>query len=162
MWMNVSGDQVETEEEAERQNMTHVVKHPQCMIFVDKVRNNTNMKDYGNIGGEKLFKGKGNKARILAETADQHFTVLGFTSGTGEAVMCCIMFSGNELSADQELGVNIQADLVPGEFSMCRNHGPRKRYPGGTTCIFRGKEVPEFVCCSPKGGISLDLLMQML
>ena len=44
----------------------------------------------------------------------------------------------------------------------CRNHGPGKRYPGGPTCIFRGKEVPAFVCCFPKGGISSDLLMQML
>ena len=45
---------------------------------------------------------------------------------------------------------------------MRRNHGPGKRYTGGPTCIFRGKEVPAFVCCSPKGGISSDLLMQML
>ena len=45
---------------------------------------------------------------------------------------------------------------------MRRNHGPGKRYPGKPTCIFRGKEVPAFVCCSPKGGILSDLLMQML
>ena len=45
---------------------------------------------------------------------------------------------------------------------MRRNHGPGKRYPGRLTCILRVKEVPAFVCCSPKGGISSDLLMQML
>ena len=45
---------------------------------------------------------------------------------------------------------------------MRLNHGPGKRYPGGPTCISRGKEVPAFVCCLPKGGISSDLLMQML
>ena len=119
--------------------MTHVVKHPQYMIFVDEVGNNTNMKDDGKIGGEKLLKGKGKKARILASTADQHFTVLGFTAGTGKSVMCCIIFSENELSAEQQLGVDIQADLVTGEFSMRLNHGPGKRYPGGPTCIFCGK-----------------------
>ena len=160
--MNVAGNQVETEEEAVGQKVTHVVKHPQYMMFIDKVLNNTNMKDDGNIGGEKLLKSKGNKARILASTADQHFTVLGFTAGTGKSVMCCIIFSGNKLIAKKHLGVDIQADLVPGEFFMRRNHGPGKRYPGGPTCIFRGKEVPAFVCCFPKGDISSDLLMQML
>ena len=72
------------------------------------------------------------------------------------------MFFGNELSAEQQLGVDIQADLVPGEFPMRRNHGPGKQYLGGLTCIFRGKEVPLFLCCLPKGFILSDLLMQVL
>ena len=80
VWMNVAGYQVETEEEAVGQKVTHVVKHPQYMMFVDKVGNNKNMKDDGKVGGEKLLKGKGNKARILEATADQNFTVLGFTA----------------------------------------------------------------------------------
>ena len=75
VWMNVAGDQVETEEEAVGQKLTHVVKYPQYMMFVDEVGNNTNKKDDGKIGGEKLLKVKGNKVIIMAATADQHFTV---------------------------------------------------------------------------------------
>ena len=59
--MNVSGDQVETEEEVVGQKVTHVVKHPQYMMFVDEMVNNTNMKDDGNIGGEKLLKVRGTR-----------------------------------------------------------------------------------------------------
>ena len=61
VWMNVAGDQVETEEEAVGQKLTHVVKHPQYMMFIDEVGNNTNMKYDGNIGGGELLKGKVNK-----------------------------------------------------------------------------------------------------
>ena len=49
VWMNVAGNQVETEEEAVGQKVTHVVKHSQYMMFVDEVGNNTNMKDDGEI-----------------------------------------------------------------------------------------------------------------
>ena len=107
VWMNVANDQVEMEEEVVGQKVTHIVKHPQYMMFVDEVGNNTNMKYDGNIGGDKLLKGKGNKARILTATYDQNFTVLEFTAGTCEAFLCCIIFSRNELSYEQRLGVYI-------------------------------------------------------
>ena len=51
VWMNVAGYQVETEEEAVGKKVTHFLKHPQYMMFVDEVGNNTNTKDDGNIGG---------------------------------------------------------------------------------------------------------------
>ena len=59
VWMNVANDQVEMEEEVVGQKVTHIVKHPQYMMFVDKVGNNKNMKDDGKVGGEKLLKGNG-------------------------------------------------------------------------------------------------------
>jgi hypothetical protein len=37
-----------------------------------------------------------------------------------------------------------------------------KRYPGAPTCNFRDTIVPPFVCCSPKGGITSELLKSML
>mmetsp|Transcript_25354 Transcript_25354/g.42135 ORF Transcript_25354/g.42135 Transcript_25354/m.42135 type:complete len:173 (+) Transcript_25354:316-834(+) len=86
-----------------------------------------------------------------------------FTAGTGECVMVSIIFAGQELTAEQQLGIDIQCTTKAGDnFSMRSNHGPGKRHPGGPTCIFRGKEVPAFVCCTTKGGISSELLMQML
>ena len=48
------------------------------------------MKDDGNIGSERLLKPKGSRARVLAAITDVHFTVLGFTAGNREPVMCAI------------------------------------------------------------------------
>ncbi len=52
--------------------------------------------------------------------------------------------------------------MVEGDDSIRGNYGPGKRYPGAPTCQFRGKTVPPFVCCSPKGGITSKLLKAML
>ena len=87
VWMNHEGDIVLSTEEALGVKATHRVKHPDCMLFVDEVGNNANMKDYGKVWGERLLKEKGQKAKITAATSDAHFTVLGFTAATGEPVM---------------------------------------------------------------------------
>ena len=52
--------------------------------------------------------------------------------------------------------------MVDGDFSMRANSGSRKQFPGGPKCYFQGKEVPAFICCSPKGGITSELLKEML
>ena len=161
VWMNLAGDVVD-KAAAVGEKVTHHVKYPEYQVFVDEVGNNTNMKDDGNIGGEKLLKEKGNKARITAATTDQHFSVLCFTAGTGEPIMLCIIFNGHELTAEQQLGIDIQCELDPSDFTLRNNHGAGKRHPGGPKYMFRSKEVPAFICCSPKGGITSTLLMKML
>ena len=45
---------------------------------------------------------------------------------------------------------------------MRANSGSGKRFPGGPKCYFQGKEVPAFICCSPKGGITSELLKEIL
>ena len=78
-WMNMDGNVVETKEEAFGERVTHIMKHPKYQIFVDKVGNNTNMKDDDNVGGKKLLKINIGRAKITAATNDSHFNVLGFT-----------------------------------------------------------------------------------
>ena len=131
-------------------------------MFVDEVGNITNMKDDRNVCGEKLMKKKGYKVRLTAATNDTHFTVLGFTSGTGAPVMFEIIFATHELTPEQQLGYVIQADMVENDFSMRADNRPGKQYPGGPICRFNGVDVPEFICCSPKAGITSELLAQML
>ena len=75
VWMNSEGDIVISVEEAHGMKVTHRVKHPEYMIFVDEVGNNTNMKDDGKVGGEQLLKEKGQRAKITAATSDANFTV---------------------------------------------------------------------------------------
>ena len=138
------------------------MNHPEYMIFVDEVGNNTNIKYDGKVGGELLLKEKGQKAKITAATSYAHFTVLGFTDTTGEPVMCSIIFPGNELTSEKHLGADIQFPMAYGDFLMHANSGSGKRFQGGPKCSFQGKEVLAFICCPPKGGITSDLLKQML
>ena len=83
------------------------MKHPEYMLFVDEVGNNTNMKDDGNVGGELLLKDKHQKVKITAATSDAHFNIFGFTAATGEPVVCAIIFPVHELTSEQHLGVDI-------------------------------------------------------
>ena len=138
------------------------MKHPEYQVFVEKVGNNINMKDYGNFGEDKRLKRNIGKANITAATKDSHFTVLGFTSGTGAPIMCAIKFAANDLTPEQQLSVDIRSDMVADDFSLHGNHGKGKNYPGGPIYSFRSKEVTAFICCSPKGGITSMLLSMML
>jgi hypothetical protein len=65
-------------------------------------------------------------AEVTAATSDIHFTVLGFTAGTGEPVMCAIIFAAGEIKQELQLGVTIWAPLVEGDNSLCGNYGPGK------------------------------------
>jgi hypothetical protein len=115
------------------------------------------MKQDGRIGGEPLLKARGQTAEVTAATSNAHFTV-----STGEPVMCAIIFAAGKMTQELQLGVNIQVPLVEGDDSLRGNYGPGKQYPGAPTCKFRGKVVPPFICCSPKGGIISELLRAML
>ena len=59
VWMNRDGDIVMSMEENLGMMVTHQVKQPEYMIFVDEVRNNTNIKYDGRVGGKRFLKEKG-------------------------------------------------------------------------------------------------------
>jgi hypothetical protein len=162
VWMNLDGKIVSSEAESFGEKVSKSVKHPDYVLFVDEVGNNTNMKDDGCVGGERLLKARGQTAEVTAATSEAHFTVLGFTAATGEPVMFAIIFAASEMTQELQLGVDIQAPMVEGDDSIRGNYGPGKRYPGAPSCYFRDTVVPPFVCCSPKGGITSELLKSML
>ena len=91
---------------------------------------------------------------------DAHFTVLGFTTGTGNPIMCAVIFKGLEVTRQMQMGVDITKPIDGQE--LMKNTGENKHYPGAPTCHFHGKDIPAFVCCSPGGGITSDLLTEML
>ena len=162
VWLNLAGEIVASEAEAFGEKVTQTVKHPDYVLFVDEVGNNTNMKDDGRVGGERLLKGRGETAEVTAATSEAHFTVLGFTAATGEPEMCAIIFAASELTQELQFGIDVRAPMVEGDDSLRGNYGPGKRYPGAPICNFRGTIVPPFVCCSPKGGITSELLKGMV
>jgi hypothetical protein len=163
VWMNLDGEIASSEAESFGEKVSKIVKHPNNVPFVDEVGNNTNMKDDGCVGGERLLKARGQTAEVTAATSEAHFTVLGFTAATGEPVLLAIIFAASEMTQELQLGVDIQAPMVvEGDNSIQGNYGPGKRYPGAPACNFRGTVVSPFVCCSPKGGITPELLKFML
>ncbi len=70
---------------------------PEYVLFVDETGCNTNQLNDGRVGGELFIVPQvANEAgRPIGSTTDLHFTVLGFISGTGEAVMCAIIFKSD-------------------------------------------------------------------
>ena len=83
VWINLEDEIVMSTEEVLGMKFPHQVKHPEYMLFVDEVGNNTNMKDNGKVGGKRLLKEKHQKAKITATTSYAHFTIFRFTSATG-------------------------------------------------------------------------------
>ena len=59
VWINREGYIVISVEEALWTKVTYRVKHPEYMLFVDEIGNNTNMKNDGKVGGKQLLKEKG-------------------------------------------------------------------------------------------------------
>ena len=57
--MNRESEIVMSAKETLGMKVTHRVKHPEYMLFMDEFLNNTNMKDDGKVGGGLLFKEKG-------------------------------------------------------------------------------------------------------
>ena len=134
--------------------------HARYVIFVDKVGNNTNMKSDNQPGNERYIGSTEDIAKDAISTKDARFTVLGFTAGTGEPIMCAIIIATPSLHFYIQKGIDVRISKKNGGYR--NNCGPGKRYPGGPTCKFNNKDVPCFICCLPKGSITSELLRDML
>jgi hypothetical protein len=111
---------------------------PEYVLFVDETGCNTNQLNDGRVGGELFIVPQvANEAgRPIGSTTDLHFTVLGFISGTGEAVMCAIIFKSDlpvmEIPISWKLGLDIRKDPEIQYNAMAR----------GATCTYLGKKSP--------------------
>lgn len=159
--MNAKGGVIFTAEEAYGLPVDHDLIHDDYTLFVDKVGNNTNIKGNSRVGGEKTVTGNEGESKEIVATKNLHCTTLGFTAATGEPVICAHIFDAKEMLLYMQLGIDIRVP-VEASSTIKENCGLGKQCPGGPTCKFHGKYVPCFVCCSPKGGITSDLLTQML
>jgi hypothetical protein len=136
---------------------------PEYLVFVDEVGNNTNQEKDGNIGGEKFLCISKERAQQRASTKDAHFSVLGFTCGNGQPIMCAIIFAAKQIDPLWVQGIDPFAAWEGEEREIEKNSGSiGKRHPFGPTCMFNGKEVPCFCCCSKSGSITSELLVAML
>jgi hypothetical protein len=90
---------------------------PERCVYVDETGCNTNCKNDGQIGGQRLIMGCNQKegGRSSALT-DLHFTVLAFTSGTGEPIMCAVILKSEkkveELPMNWKLGIDATRNVT--------------------------------------------------
>ena len=77
-------------------------------MFADETGLNTLSKEDRNEGGTKYVCAKGQIPKTKCTTLDNRCTVLPFTSATGKAVMCCVIYQhkGNAVPADLVTGVD--------------------------------------------------------
>jgi len=136
----------------------YVLTHPEYLIFVDETGCNTNQLNDGKVGGELYImpKNVGDAAATAGATTDIHFTLLPFISGTGEPVLCAIIFKSDlhvsQIPVSWKTGINITQDA--NNINLVASGGP--------TCFYLGKEIPCFYGTSPKASITSQLLADML
>ena len=70
------------------------ITKPEWILFADESGFNTSQKKDGHVGGQKFVVERGTTPQTMASTTDHKFTLLPFTSASGEAVCCAIIYQG--------------------------------------------------------------------
>ena len=152
---------------AKQQNLlpsTYRLLHPEGALNADEIGHNTNTTKDKLQGNEKRIHVNGERAQKIASESDVAWTMLAVTALTGETVCCVVIIEGKRLAAQDLTGEDIMVSPRSGNLSWDNqtNHGPGKRYPGGPTCFFRGKVVPALVTFSDSGGVTSEILTDVL
>eukprot|EP00956_Cyclotella_meneghiniana_P019536 scaffold33473_cov55-Cyclotella_meneghiniana.AAC.2 len=138
-----------------------MITHPESIIFADEVGVQCNQKKDNHVGEELFLCQKGTVPQLFSSTRDFKFTLLPFTSASGEAIACVVIFKSEQVNekktdcaeieqngnsfwkgvrADWKLGIDHTVEN--GNIIFEANIGPGKYFPGGPTCTYRGKTVP--------------------
>ena len=145
--------------------VTHQLTHPDYCIVLDEVGGNIHMTGDGDIGGEQYLCEKGTVPQMKTSKGDKHFTLLGLTLLSGDALMCVVIFSGKRRNTMVETGIDMFAEEF-GEVSdkdyILKNSGKNKRFPGGPTCTHRGIDIPCLCEWTENGSITSDILRKVL
>jgi hypothetical protein len=110
----------------------------------------------------------GTLLQIMASTMDNKFTLLPFTYASGEAVCCVIIFQskldGVPATWATCIGHKVEPTLIADgkEIQLDDNFGEGKYYPGGPKCNSNGKVVDCLNFASESGGITGDILVDIL
>jgi hypothetical protein len=112
--------------------------------------------------------------QLSSNKATSRFITMGLTSGTGESVMCILIFAATEMDVLTCLGSEMdvltrlvfdhQAEIpyYDKDKTLEENMGPGKALLGAPTCTFRGKEAPALVAMTKKGSMTSEILAKVL
>jgi len=161
LWRDENGEVV-TEEKAYGLASKDELIHPDWLLFVDECSSNTSQSKDGQVGGQVFLCSKDGRPQQRAATKDAHFTVLGFTAASGEAVMCAVIVAAKTFKPEWRTGFDPFAEWVGREENIEADSGDNKQYPFRPTCLFKGKTVPCYCCATESGSINGAKLKDML
>ena len=144
------------------------ITRPDRCVFVDETGCNTNQKFDGHVAGRRYIKCRRQlEGARTGSTSDLHFTVLAFTAGTGDIIMCAVIMksesNNKNVPPSWRWGIDMTKNVETGRTEAetwnlnCKNDVCK----GGPVCFFNGAELPTFVCSSPSASITSKLLVQM-
>jgi hypothetical protein len=174
--VNIKGEIVHDKNESDGLPTRYIMERPELVLFVDETGSNTNQKSDPLRGNEKRIVGcNGDGFGVSGSISDNHFTVMCFQSGTGEPVLCAIIFKSEkvrDIPIHWETGIDLRKirnnEILPGtetEVSqMYIDHelDENGALGGGPVCTFRGKKIKCYCCCSPSASINTTILTDML
>jgi hypothetical protein len=127
------------------------------------------MKNDGHVGGRRHVMGANQiEGGRIGVVSDIYFTVLAFTSGTGNAIMCAIIMKLDkgvtDLPTSWKLEINISKEIKTSKtlLEVYNNNLQIGASIGGPKCAYLGRTIPCFVGTSPNASITSELLTKML
>ena len=168
VWMNKEGQSV-SRDDNDRIGMkvTIDIIRPDLCLLADEVGCNTCQKGDGHVGGKRLVCQKGCVPYKVTGKKDKHFTVMGFTNLAGEPILCVILITGKEDNFLVRTGIvdddEVEVIGTPDDPDfVLKNTGEGKKFPGGPSCMYKGKEIPAFVEFSESGGMTGKMFVNVL
>jgi hypothetical protein len=172
IWMDEQGNTV-PESDSKGFKVKVKLTIPDMCIVIDEVGSNLSMVKDGHVGGEKFVVGKGKEAKLKATKCDKKFTCLGLTLLSGEPLLCVILVdstkedllirTGVDCSTPENTTTNESSENeVQDEFDyLINNLGKGKQYPGGSSCVYEGKQIPCMVEFTSGGTMSGQILTKI-
>jgi hypothetical protein len=157
-------------DESDRYGHAQTIKitKPDWILMADESGFSTSQKKDGHVGGQRLVVENGTVPQTMACTTDHKFTLLPFTSASGQAVCCVVIFQGKQGAVPASWRTGIDYEVSPvltgdgKEIDWQLNLGEGKYYPGGPKCMYNGKVVDCLTYASESGGITGDILIEIL
>jgi hypothetical protein len=141
------------------------VTKPGWILFADESGFATSQKKDGHVGGQQFVVEKGTVPQTIASTTDHKFTLLPFTSASGKAVCCAVIFQGKHTEVPATWRTRVDFRITPiltedgKEIDIVLNFGDGT---GGPSCIYNGKIVDCLTYISESGGITGNILVDIL
>jgi hypothetical protein len=113
------------------------ITYPSYIMFADESGCSTSQKKDGHVGGQQFVVESGMVSQIVGSATDKKFTLLPFTSPTGEAVCCVIIFQSKQDGVHATWTTGIDHTVQPvlsrdgTDIILELNLGKRKYYCGG-------------------------------
>jgi hypothetical protein len=175
--VNLKGEIIYNKQESDGLPTHYLMTNPNLIVFVDETGSNTNQKSDPLRGNEKrIVPINGDGFGLAGAVNDNHFTFLCFQSGTGEPIMCAIIFKSErkngELPDCWKTGIDIRKlrdeEVLPesqqliAQLYMQTETVGNGALSGGPVCNFNGKEIKCYCTCSPNASITSTILTCLL